>query len=68
MSEIAEAEYYMIHELLEQVDWNNTLLESVRDCIDTPEELQKFDSVFHGNKRVVEKAKATLELLKTSGQ
>ena len=57
------AEYNMIHELMEQVDWTNTLLESAKDCLNTPEELQKVDTVLHDNTRVMEKARASLETI-----
>jgi hypothetical protein len=60
------AEYNMIHELLEQVDWNCTLLEEVRECIQSPEELQRFEAAINDNKKVMEKAKQTLESLKTT--
>ena len=64
--DIEMAERYMIHELLEQVDWNCTLLEEIRECIQSPEELQKFEAMINDNKKVMEKAKQTLESLKTA--
>ena len=64
-SDLDIAEYNMIHELLEQVDWNCTLLEEVKECVQSPEELQKFEAILNDNKRVMEKAKQTLESLKT---
>ena len=53
-------EYNMIHELLEQVDWNCTLLEEIRDCA-SPEELRKIDSALRDNIRVIEKVKESLK-------
>ncbi|MCL2120570.1 MAG: hypothetical protein FWH27_19325 [Planctomycetaceae bacterium] len=62
------AEKNMVHELLEQIDWNCTLLEEVKECIQSPEELQRFEAVLNDNKRVMEKAKQTLESLKTTSR
>ena len=58
------AEYNMICDLVDQVKWNCVWLEEVREIADTPEELQKFDNMLNDNKKVMEKARQTLESLK----
>ena len=58
-------EYNMIHELMEQVDWNCTLLEELKECVQSPDELHKYDKMLTDNKKVMEKAKQTLESMKT---
>jgi len=58
------AEYNMICDLVDQVKWNNVWLEEIREIADTPEELQKFDAMLNDNKKVMEKARQTLESLK----
>ena len=55
----------MICDLIDQIKWNCIMLEEVREIADTPEELQKFDAMLNDNKKVMEKAKLTLESLKT---
>jgi hypothetical protein len=64
--DIETAERNMVHELLEQIDWNCTLLEEIRECIQSPEELQKFYAMLNDNKKVMEKALQTLESSKTA--
>ena len=60
------AEYNMICDLIDQIKWNCYLLEEVREIADTPEERQKYDAMLEDNKRVMEKARQTAELLKTT--
>jgi len=60
------AELYMLYELMEQVEYTCTALESIRDCVSSPDELQKYDSVLDNNRHVVEKAKTMLESLNRS--
>ena len=57
-------EYNMICDLIDQVKSNCFVLEEAREIVETPEELQKFDAMLDGNKKVIEKAKQTLESLK----
>jgi len=58
------AEYNMICDLVDQIKWNSVWLEEVKEIADTPEELRKFDAMLNDNKKVMEKAKQTLESLK----
>jgi len=58
------AEYNMICDLVDQIKWNSVLLEEVHEIADTPEELQKFETMLNDNKKVMEKARQTLESLK----
>ena len=44
-------EYNMIHELMEQVDWTCTLLEELKECVQSPDELQKYDKILNDNKK-----------------
>ena len=61
------AEYNMICDLVDQIKWNSVWLEEVKEIADTPEELRKFDAMLNDNKKVMEKARQTLESLKVSG-
>ena len=64
----------MICDLVDQVKWNCVWLEEVKDRLrvamppdtDTPEESlqEKLDAMLDDNKKVMEKAKQTIELLK----
>ena len=59
-------EYNMICDLIDQVQSNCNLLVEVLEIADTPEERQKYDAMLEDNKRVMEKARRTAELLKTT--
>jgi hypothetical protein len=55
------AEYQMMNELIDQVRWNCTVLDAVKQCAKSPEEISEIDRALETSKGVIEKAKETLK-------
>jgi len=55
------AEYQMMNELIDQVMWNCTVLDAVKRCAQSPEEIHEIDHALETSKGVIEKAKETLK-------
>ena len=51
----------MLCDLLEQLKFSCVGLEDLRSIAETPEEIQKIDAVLDGNKKVMVRARETLE-------
>jgi len=55
------AEYQMMNELIDQVRWNCTVLDAVKQCAQSPEDVREIDSALETSKCVIEKARETLK-------
>jgi len=55
------AEHLMMHELIDQVQWNCTVLDAVRQCAQSPEEISEIDHALEASMSVIERAKETLK-------
>ena len=55
------AEYQMMNELIDQVRWNCTVLDAVKRCAQSPEEIREIDNALETSKSVIEKTRETLK-------
>lgn len=55
------AEYQMMNELIDQVRWNCTVLDAVKRCARSPEDISEIDNALETSKSVIEKARETLK-------
>ena len=55
------AEYQMMNELIDQVRWNCTLLDAVKQCAQSPEDVREIDSALETGKSAIEKTRETLK-------
>jgi hypothetical protein len=55
------AEYQMMNELIDQVRWNCTVLDAVKQCAQSSEEIKQIDNALETSKNVIEKARETLK-------
>ena len=55
------AEYLMMNELVEQVEWNCTILTAAKDCAQQPDETGEIDKAIENSKAVIARAKETLK-------
>ncbi|MCL2348989.1 MAG: hypothetical protein FWC50_12120 [Planctomycetaceae bacterium] len=59
------AEYQMMNELIDQVRWNCTVLDAVKQCAQSPEEIREIDKALETSRNVIEKAKEALKSVPT---
>jgi len=56
-----KSEHDMICSLMDQLKFACVGLESLREIAETPEDIQKIDTVLEGNQKVMERAREKLE-------
>ena len=55
------AESQMMHELIDQVRWNCTVLTGMKELAQTPDEISKVEKAIEDNQGVIARAKETLK-------
>jgi hypothetical protein len=55
------AESQMMHELIDQVRWNCTVMTGMKELAQTPDEIREIEEAIETNIALVEKARETLK-------